>query len=66
MLIGLVAECPLVSNPKDCPLHERLKLPMDEQVKWVNSRPDNKCQQICLILCECFTKKEENHHVVQN
>jgi hypothetical protein len=51
MLIELIDECPLVVNPNDCPLHERRQLPMDEKVKWVNPRSNDKCLQICLTLC---------------
>jgi len=59
MLIGLTAECPLVGNPKDCPLHERRKLPANEQIIWVNSLSDDESLQICHTHCKCFAKKEK-------
>lgn len=60
MLIGLIIECPLGGNPKDCQLYERRKLSMKEKVKWVNSLSDDECWKISLTHCVCFQEKERS------
>ena len=64
MLMGLIIECPFGGNPKDCPLHERRKLPMEQRIKWVKSLSNDELQKAYLVHCECLKKKEKNHIVM--
>ena len=64
MLMGLIIECPFGGNPKDCPLHERRKLAMEQKIKWVKSLSNDELQKAYFVHCECLKKKEKNHIVM--
>jgi hypothetical protein len=59
MLMGLIIECPLGGNPKDCQLYEHRKRTMDEKIGWVKSLSDEEYQQVYHLHCECLKKKEK-------
>lgn len=66
MLMGLIIECPFGGNPKDCPLYERRKLPMNDKIEWVKSLSDDELLKAYQVHCECLRKKEKNHIVMWN
>lgn len=35
-----ILRCPVSDNPKDCPLHEVRKWPMEQRLDWLNSKSD--------------------------
>ncbi len=37
---GRILRCPLGGNPADCPLHEIRLLPVEERLKWLDSKTD--------------------------
>ena len=39
-LHGRVLRCPLGGNPRDCPLHELRKLPLEERMDWLETQTD--------------------------
>lgn len=59
MLMGLVLECPLSGNPKDCQLHDRRKLPLMERIEWVKSLSDDECHHFYKVHCDCLNNKEK-------
>jgi hypothetical protein len=66
MLMGLIIECPLGGNPKDCQLYERRNLPINQNVQWVKSLSNIELKKTYLAHCECLEKKERVQDVIDN
>jgi hypothetical protein len=54
---GRILRCPLGNNPKDCPLHEIRKLPVEERLTWLNSKTSEEVQQLFRQHLECLACK---------
>ena len=54
---GRILRCPLGGNPADCPLYEIRKLPLDDRLKWLDSKTDFELIQLFGYHMKCLDEK---------
>jgi len=54
---GRILRCPMGGNPDDCPLHEIRLLPLDERLKWLDSKTDFELIQLFSDHIKCLNEK---------
>ena len=54
---GRILRCPVGENPKDCPLYEVRKWPMEKRVAWLESKSDDEILTLYTYHTGCLEKK---------
>lgn len=54
---GRLLRCPLEDNPKDCPLCEIRKLPLEERITWLASKSDIEVVELYHQHTDCLKYK---------
>ena len=54
---GRILRCPLGDNPKDCPLHEIRKMPIEDRLAWINSKTSKEVQELFGQHLDCLACK---------
>jgi hypothetical protein len=65
---GRILRCPLGGNPTDCPLYNIRLLPVEERLKWLDSKTDFELTALFGYHIQCLEKKRAagaNRPVVQ-
>lgn len=54
---GRILRCPLGGNPKDCPLHDIRKQPMEKRLAWLESKNDAEVVELYDYHASCLERK---------
>jgi hypothetical protein len=57
MLCGLLFECPLGGNPRECQGHAIRELPVIERIRWLQTLSEAECREIYLRHMRCLESK---------
>jgi hypothetical protein len=49
--------CPTGDNPKECPLHEVRKWPLEDRLRWLNNKSDEEIIGLYRHHIDCFESK---------
>ena len=55
---GRILRCPMGGNPPDCPLYEIRLMPIEERLKWLDSKSDFELLMLFGIHVNCLHDKE--------
>jgi len=56
-MYGRILRCPLGGNPKDCPLYEVRKWPVEERLAWLDSKNDEEVVELYHRHSDCLEYK---------
>jgi hypothetical protein len=56
---GRILRCPAGENPKDCPLHEVRKWPIEERLVWLDAKTDEDVLEMYNYHINCLERKLE-------
>ncbi len=54
---GRILRCPLGGNPKDCPLYEIRKWPVEKRLSWLESKSDQEVVDLYNTHTTCLERK---------
>lgn len=55
---GRLLRCPMGGNPPDCPLYEIRLLPLEERLKWLDSKTDFELTVLFGYHVNCLDRKK--------
>ena len=54
---GRILRCPVGENPKDCPLHEIRKRPIEERLVWLAAKTEEEVLEMYSYHINCLERK---------